>query len=47
MDGVWDEWWISLKTPGAFQHRFSYFRSSYGIGTPFLAERAEVSQGFF
>jgi hypothetical protein len=25
MDEVWDEWWISLTTPGAFQHRFSWF----------------------
>jgi hypothetical protein len=38
-----------LKTPGAFQHRFSYsyFPRSYGIGTPFLPELADARQDFF
>ena len=40
------EGWISLKTPGAFQRRFSFF-SSYRSGMPFLAEGAEASQDFF
>jgi len=40
------EGWISLKTPGAFQDRFSVF-SSYRTGMPFLAEGAEARQDFF
>jgi YD repeat-containing protein len=38
MDRVWAEGSTSLKTPGAFQHRFSYFSSSYRTGTPLLGE---------
>jgi hypothetical protein len=49
MDGVSAEGWISLKTPGAFQHVFLIliFPRSCGTGTPFLAEWAEARQDFF
>jgi hypothetical protein len=48
MDGVWDEAWSWLKTPGAFQHRFliRIFPRSYGSGMSFLAERAAARQDF-
>ena len=48
MDGVWVGWWISLKTPGAFEHRLSYFNSlvAMGPGTPFLAGLVRARQDF-
>jgi hypothetical protein len=48
MDEVWVGRWISLKTPGAFQHRLSYFISLVvmDVETLFLAEPLRVSRFF-
>jgi hypothetical protein len=46
MDGVWDEWWISLKTPGAFQPLFLFSLVVWNWNAVFSRTRGSESRFF-